>query len=300
MNLKKLFGLLAIAFCCLTLMPLSARAASILYVDTYNSTSGISSLYTLTTTGTATKVGDIKLNGNSSSNLFITDIAFNENTGKMFAITATTLYTLDYLHPSGSIITATQVGTDPTGTKVTRLQGLTVSSNGTIYADSSYTIGGGPDKTGHLYTIDSSGTAHNVGSNGSGENNNYYGNYGDLAFVGSSLYGTIAVNSAPNPVYWGSINSNAGTVTLGSAMTANIDGLAYIDSTSTLYGISRTGTLYTLNPSTGAILTTIPTTGFLTGDTVYGATHAPIPPSAFLLGSGLLGLGLLGWRRKIG
>jgi hypothetical protein len=28
--------------------------------------------------------------------------------------------------------------------------------------------------------------------------------------------------------------------------------------------------------------------------------HTPLPPSALLLGSGLLGLGLLGWRRKRG
>jgi hypothetical protein len=28
--------------------------------------------------------------------------------------------------------------------------------------------------------------------------------------------------------------------------------------------------------------------------------HTPLPPSVFLLGSGLLGLGLLGWRRRRG
>jgi hypothetical protein len=35
-----------------------------------------------------------------------------------------------------------------------------------------------------------------------------------------------------------------------------------------------------------------------TGITIENAV--PIPPSALLLGSGLLGLALLGWRRKIG
>jgi hypothetical protein len=35
-------------------------------------------------------------------------------------------------------------------------------------------------------------------------------------------------------------------------------------------------------------------------ETMTGYTDAPVPPSALLLGSGLLGLGLLGWRRKIG
>ena len=35
-------------------------------------------------------------------------------------------------------------------------------------------------------------------------------------------------------------------------------------------------------------------------DTMYAQVHAPIPASVFLLGSGLLGLSLVGWRRKTG
>ena len=35
-------------------------------------------------------------------------------------------------------------------------------------------------------------------------------------------------------------------------------------------------------------------------DTMYAQVHTPIPASVFLLGSGLLGLSLVGWRRKMG
>jgi hypothetical protein len=34
------------------------------------------------------------------------------------------------------------------------------------------------------------------------------------------------------------------------------------------------------------------------GELSADATTAPLPPSVLLLGSGLLGMGLLGWRRK--
>jgi hypothetical protein len=264
-----------------------AGATQILYVDTYNSVTGVSSLYTLTTAGVATKQGDIKLGG--TGNLAITDIAFNLTTGTMYAISATNLYTLDFMHANGTTVTATAVGT---GTGDLRLQGLVVGSDGTIYADNTYvTIG--PDKPGHLFTINASGVGAIVGSNGKTTGNNYIGDFGDLAFVGSTLYGTFAVNGFTN-TFLGTANTGTGAVSsLHDMGVANVDGLAYYLPTSTLYAITRDGTLYTANTSSGA-LTNAHTTGL---SNVYGMTSVPLPPTMLLLGSGLVGV--IGLRRKL-
>ncbi|MEJ2070054.1 MAG: hypothetical protein P8X58_06540, partial [Syntrophobacterales bacterium] len=227
---KRLF--LAILAVALVLAGTTVAGASILYVNTFDGTT--SSLYTLTTTGTATKVGDIQEDG--TTNRQFTDIAYDQTTGTMYAITTTTLYTLD-LTPSGGIITATAVGS----TGVTGLQGLEVNSSGTIYADSFYS-GFGSNQFGHLYTLNNTtGAATDIGGNGAAPgspSNNNYGNYGDLAFVDSTLYGTLAEAKAAG-VFWGTINISTGAATATSpttAMSDNIDGLAYVDPT--LYGIS--------------------------------------------------------------
>ena len=58
-----------------------------------------------------------------------------------------------------------------------------------------------------------------------------------------------------------------------------------------------------IEPTTGSNFTLnfdfdVPASGSLTFELRQVAT-APIPPTAVLMGSGLLGLGLLGWRRKV-
>jgi hypothetical protein len=286
MNLKKLFGLSAIVFCCLALMPLNASATGIMYVDTLSGS--VSSLYTLTTGGVATKVGDIQ--ASAGGNLTLTDIAFDPTTGNMYAITTSALYILDYKSTTGTVKAALIGNT----TGASGLQGLEVSSDGKIYADS-YPIGGNGGVTGRLYELSKTDGSATPGVN---LPNNYVA-YGDLAFDSGVLYGSLFKTNGSNKFELYNIGTSHKIGTFPD--DDNIDGLAYFPnspSTGTLYGITRGGTLYTINPSNGA-LSNSHSTGL---SNVYGATyatHTPIPPSAFLLGSGLLGLGLLGWRRKI-
>ena len=287
--------LLAIMAMILFLAGTTVAGASILYVDTYNSSTLVSSLYSLTTAGTATKVGDIKLGG--TTDLFITDIALDLTTGTMYAITTTTLYTLDnYGNPSGGIITATAVGS----TGVTDLQGLEVSSTGTIYAAS---FPADPETNGGLYTLNSSdGSVVNTYSLAPNSGGNHFRDYGDLAFGNILFYGSLV---GTNPQGASPTNGIAPIGTTGGTFASaakpfnpavDIDGLAFVSQTSTLYGLTRDANLYTINPATGN-LTAITTTGFAAGDVAYGMT-VPLPASGLLLGSGLLGLGLLGWRRQ--
>jgi hypothetical protein len=274
-----------------------AGATSMLYVDTYNSSTGVSSLYTVSTIGVATYVGDIKLGG--TTNLGITDIAYNPTTQTMYAVSSQGLYTLDHLHPSGTIITANAITlSGGNAGSATRLQGLEVSSGGIIYTDNTFKTAGS-NRPGHLFSITSSGVVSDLNSNGTSGTTGYIGNYGDLVFVGSTLYGTFAVNGSTD-VYLGTVNTGNVNPNVSNLMDTginNLDGLAYLNST--LYGISRTGTLYTISTSDGS-LSNSHDTG-LSG--VYGMTFAlgvPLPPSVFLLGTGLLGIGLLGFRRKAG
>jgi len=275
-----------------------------LYVDTLSS-EGVSTLYGMTTTGAATEIGNILVGGTTGANVSIYDIAYDPVNGKMYAIGIPSggtndifLYTLTYNPSSGSPVTATEMG----NTGVSDLQGLTVSSTGIIYAASFPTTA----TSGYLYTIDSSTGVATAATSSFKPNGTTIKNYGDLVYdvSNSTLYGSV-LRSNNSTIALASIASTGVATVTGNIDNSTVaDGLAYLNGT--LYAINQNaispGTvpiLYTIGTN-GAVITSTNTSG-LSG-TVYGATSAvvPIPPSAFLLGSGLLGLGLLGWRRKIG
>jgi hypothetical protein len=237
----KIIGILSAV---LILAGASVGQASTMYICNSDD-SGVSHLYTLTPAGQATKAGSILKDG--TSNLDIRDIAYDPKTGVMYAITISSLYTLNFLHPTGDVVTATLVGS---GTGVSSLQGLTVALDGTIYAGSKPS-----GQVGSLYNLDSGGVAHSVGSFGSGggETGDYLRDYGDLAFSNNGiLYGMFVWNNQSANNYLATVSTGNGAATpVGGTSKNNVDGLTFMNGT--LYSCSP-NKLYTLNSSTGQVL----------------------------------------------
>ena len=110
--MKKLILLLAAG---LLLANASGALANTLYLDTDSGT--VNYLSTVnSTTGVASQVGAIK-NSVGGGDLQITDIAYDFANQKMYATTNKQLYSLDYAHPSGGVVTATAIGTAGTATR---------------------------------------------------------------------------------------------------------------------------------------------------------------------------------------
>jgi hypothetical protein len=87
---------------------------------------------------------------------------------------------------------------------------------------------------------------------------------------------TTKVNGGANPAPSLTFTANDTFANVADVLTPNADG----------YALSAHVFVYnSANPGVGDALTT-------------GFAGVPIPPTVFLMGSGLLGLGLLGWRRK--
>jgi hypothetical protein len=112
---------------------------------------------------------------------------------------------------------------------------------------------------------------------------------------------------------WGSLDIKNQTINLVDANTTEDKGALYInylltgvDVTSipgkaaNITGPSGAGTFALFiyyNPDVNPYLGTA-TYDFFSGKGKLRPYHTPVPPSVLLMGSGLLGLGLLGWRRK--
>ena len=275
--------------------------ANTIYMETRSDSPIVSSLYTVdNSSGVASKVGDIKTS--TGDDLTINDIAYDPGNQTMYAITINRLWNLNYASGNG-VITATALG--ETGISVR--QGLEVIGS-TIYTGTSKTS----SASGALYTLDPvTGTATKVGSGFGdfGAAGTYVGLVGDLAYNHGKLYATMRW-SGPDHVgtYLATIDLDTGLATqvgkiLAESISPTIDGIVFENDV--LYGVAQgnadnPGTLYylTIPDNPGEVIAT--RIGTNTGAyAAWGLTSTvPLPPSALLLGSGLLGLGLLGWRRK--
>lgn len=285
MRKKFIFSLVAL----LLLTGASASYAT-MYMDA--KLDSLSSLYTLTTGSVANKVGDI-YSGTATPN--IVDIGYDGSNQKMYAISGNRLYTLDYANPVGGVVTATAVGTAHTSNR----RGLEVIG-GTIYTGTGITEI--PAGSGSLYTLDPSTGAETLKGSFGTWGGDYIGQQGDLAYGNGKLYATMTW-AGHSGYYLATIDTTLGTATqvgkiLSGSSNPAIDGIVFINGT--LYGTSR-GTLatpaelYTINISDALATKVDTTTGVYTS---FGLTQIPLPPTVLLLGSGLVGLGLLGWRRR--
>jgi hypothetical protein len=109
-----------------------------------------------------------------------------------------------------------------------------------------------------------------------------FGLFGDANFPGANLAGPDAVDG----LQYGILSAGDNTATGNGGITGS-DGLIK-NQVSFLLDI----TAGSLNP---ADITDI---SFQYGTALTDTNIVPIPPSALLMGSGLLGLGLVGWRRR--
>ena len=145
-----------------------------------------------------------------------------------------------------------------------------------------------------------------------------------VSAVGNNLFTDPTTNTGPQNVVYEYVsgisqygnNQGVGAAGLGIFGQSNFPPLTGINVDGSDYGIVASFATGTHIPASSFPLVadevifhlTLPSADLITIDQVtfqYGTslsephTTVPLPPSALLMGSGLLGLGLVGWRRKV-
>jgi hypothetical protein len=270
-NFVKVFMLMALV----VVICLPSVASAIKYDTIYMNSGDYTlngNLYTINATnGAATLVGSLGYNNS-------TDIAFVGTA--LYGISFTALYSINPNTGASSIIG---------NTGYSGLNALGAAPNGTLWsADSS---------TGDVVTLNkTTGAATKIGNFGNG-----YVSAGDLVFSpdGKTLYAEITT-SAFSTFWIATVNTSTGVATpLANPVGGNgsMYGLTFKDGI--MYALSSTGYVYTIDLS-GDAYTGEGTLVGSNGIAQWGATTSPvpIPPSALLLGSGLVGLVGLRWKRR--
>lgn len=228
-------------------------SADTIYVDGSDA-----NLYTIDpTTGVTTLVG--------SMGTVMTDIA--EINGAMFGVSfpssgPASLYSINPETGASTLIGSTGV----------YINALEFGTDGTLYGAGG-APGCGPPSTNptacdSLYELNlSTGASTLIGSG-------VYNSSGDLAFDGTSLYLTSSLNSSTDQLFSVDPTNGSGSL-VGNIGFAEVFGLAYDASASTLYGFNDVGNnVLSINPSTG-LGTSVAT--YSNNFEIYGATTDTVP-----------------------
>lgn len=266
-----------------------ARATS--YNALYMNTGGTkSALYTLTNSGDAALLGEIKVGSQYLANVY--DIAFNGQ--NLYAITGTKLYQIDP-NPVGGVVQATLVGAGFGGGSIGNgYNALAVDPvTHDLYAANN-------DYPGKFVKIDKTlGTATLLGDFGPKQDGNFINSVGDLAFSPAGiLYAAVHWNNHGVNSRLAMVDKATGNLSLVDPCHdlgfGEVDGLSFKDGI--LYGVTKDHEVIRIDTTTGVGELIKADNGY----NMRGLTTAPtpLPPATLLFGTGALGLLLVGWRKR--
>lgn len=232
----------------------SGANAALIFVSTANS-----QLQTIDIASHATT-----LIGNAGAVLF--DITFSPS-GALFRTDSDNSYAVDC-----ATAPATLIGS----LGIPFVNALGFDSAGVLY-------GAGEDS---LFTINTSMGAATLVGTGS------FLSAGDLDYVGNTLFISSGGPFSPSPSFLVSLNPVSASATpVGPLLFSDVFGLANDAASSTLFGLTLTGQVLSVNTTTGAASELFDTEI----NNVFGAAVNPVPGPLPVLGAGMA----IGWSRRL-